>query len=951
MAEAANQQGNAAYKEGNYINARKFFAEATKFDHKEPKYPSNLSAVLYELGRYPECIKAIYLSWQRLESQNMIDGKPSMPPELEPLGLKLATRFAKAKSNGYSSKTISLHAKPPVDAAAAQNERVVNTLEADIENFATLERAGHVDARIKDIRSAWAQWRAIRDHCSSHTAKECKAELAAAETCLRAMPIFKSPSDPTLEFFTFGHDEVQSLMNGINGSSFDDCCLDSPMYKDQQDWTFLFGGSGDGRHVFGTFMHLADMANETGMVEQLDLITVHMTLMDVHPASLARIIIVLALLRQILEARLSKDKARRLELYTTLFYLYTSMLMPDYCRQIIMDTAKTLVDELPRGIHSLSKCLNINEQSYPAILDVLRYWSTPLAKSTKIFIQRSADSMAYFINLTAQIGAKLNLSKPAPESLKKGSNSNPRSGPLDAYNDPDAEAALFKRVRVLLPPKPFLSRHPALAQLVKSYKSAPDSLYAAAMWEIEETWKPNPTLFDKHSTEHRELADHGGYPGVSTNPFDSLTSYTKFASEFQRGSPPAFCRGTTGFAVTTQFFDLVADAIWELQNTLKVEVVVSEVMTGVSKLFAGELGRRPKDFPVDYTRIWLSNVPDYTNGMLNTAVHLVPHLEPRGLAMSNCLLNTGNWPTIADYCYNYTLLRPHDVPRILGCEVINPQSSGWDDIAVRQIKLPLPLDKLASKKELHTWLAHLLLCILCNGVPKPPPSRVDLPNNLGAFFHVLVHLHRVGFPSHWIGDFVQSVVSDNLVTDVAPYLGRLPIPMTEVNKRKASRRIYLDAWQAELQVILASTKAALPFSVAVPPEYPSWEDIRIYKATVEPVNLQRNPLSRYWGPLTSPFTRAIGLIFYRPTGDLDADALAHRVPAILEGDREVHGLKVQIMLSQEKVDLGKGELSWKMSKSWYEKMKAEKWKMAAYRTDLTVASTELVGADQWSEVL
>ncbi|KAF8968714.1 hypothetical protein BDZ97DRAFT_2056141 [Flammula alnicola] len=916
MAEAANQQGTTSYKEGNYVNAVKFYSEAAQLDHKEPKYPSNLSAVLYELGKYPECVKVIHLAWQALREQNMVDGKLSTPPELDPLGLKLATRFAKAENNGYSSHTISLHAKPFVDASAARNERVVKPLESDIEKFALLERAGHVDARIGDLKWAWEQWRAIRHHCSRHTAKQCKAEIAAAETRLRATPIFKSPCDPTLEFFTFGHDEVQSLMKGINGSSFDDYCLDSPVYKDQQDWTFLFGGSGDGRHAFGTLMHLADMAHKTGT---LDPITVHMTLMDVHPASLARIIIVLALLRQILEARLSKDNARRLELYTTLFYLYTSMLMPNYCRQIIMDTAKTLVDELPRGNHSLSKCLHINEQSLPAILDVLRYWSTPLPKSTKILIERSADGLDCFMNITNQIASTMNLNRHTPESRKRGSNSNPRSGPLDAYDDPDAEAALFKRIRIFLPP---------------SFS------YRATL-----RWLSSSSLIKQLGIVYTQTP-YGKLkkPGCPILPFS-----TSIQRNMEGWLKKEAIR-TTGFAVTTQFFDLVADALWELQNTFKVEVVVSEVVTGVSKLFAGELGSRPKDFPVDYTRIWLSDVPDYTNGILNTAVHLVPHLEPRGLAMSKCLLNTGDWSTIADYCYNYTLLRPHDVPRILGCEVVNPQSSGWDDIAVKHIKLPRPLDKLASKKELHTWLAHLLLCILCNGIPHPP-SRVDLPNNLGAFFHVLVHLHRVGFPSHWIGDFIQSVVSDNLVTDVAPYLGRLPIPMTEVNKRKASRRIHLDPWQAELQVILASTKAALPFSVAVPPEYPSWEDIRIYKATVEPVNLQRNPLSRYWGPLTSPFTRAVGLIFYRPTRDLDADALAHRVPAILEGDREVQGLKVQIMLSQEKVDLSKGELSWKMSKSWYEKMKAEKWKMAAYRTDLTVAATEPVGADRWIEVL
>lgn len=60
----------------------------------------------------------------------------------------------------------------------------------------------------------------------------------------------------------------------------------------------------------------------------------HMTLIDIQPASVARVIMVLSLLHQIAEAQLHKDTDKRLLLYTTLFYLYSALLMPDYFHQV-----------------------------------------------------------------------------------------------------------------------------------------------------------------------------------------------------------------------------------------------------------------------------------------------------------------------------------------------------------------------------------------------------------------------------------------------------------------------------------------------------------------------------------------------------------------------------------------------------------------------------------------
>ena len=160
-----------------------------------------------------------------------------------------------------------------------------------------------------------------------------------------------------------------------------------------------------------------------------------------------------------------------------------------------------------------------------------------------------------------------------------------------------------------------------------------------------------------------------------------------------------------------------------------------------------------------------------------------------------------------------------------------------------------------------------------------------------------------------------------------------------MSHRKPLRKMHLDAWLAELQVIMASVNLALPFSVALPSDWPSIEDIRTYSAPLLSSDLQTVPgqSTLVMVSTASPFIKAIGLVFYQPNKEATILGLATRVHAILEGDPRVRDVKVQIILGQEQVDLRQGGIvSWKMSKSWFEKMKEEKWVLAAYRTDLSI---------------
>lgn len=68
----------------------------------------------------------------------------------------------------------------------------------------------------------------------------------------------------------------------------------------------------------------------------LEVQNLHITMVDVHPASLARVLVILSLLQQIVDLdRQNRDESteKEIELYATIFFIYTSMVMPDYCCQ------------------------------------------------------------------------------------------------------------------------------------------------------------------------------------------------------------------------------------------------------------------------------------------------------------------------------------------------------------------------------------------------------------------------------------------------------------------------------------------------------------------------------------------------------------------------------------------------------------------------------------------
>lgn len=243
-----------------------------------------------------------------------------------------------------------------------------------------------------------------------------------------------------------------------------------------------------------------------------------MTLLDIHPASLSRVMLILALIRKSMTIR---SVTAKLELEATAFYIWSTFLMPDYCAKLYVHfvtsvvftdkanygmirvavVSQEIIDELRGNLpRHLTKFWSIDEQTKPRILTIFEYWSKPLPKNTKTFLQINGPkdlsqnpTRATMLEQRRQVREdRFNAYVDAATKIK-GSPFDTRKDPqLPLYNDSNSEDRLFQRSRVLLPPKQLLSRHPALEKHVRSNGQQGER---EVIEEVVKDWRPNPTVF------------------------------------------------------------------------------------------------------------------------------------------------------------------------------------------------------------------------------------------------------------------------------------------------------------------------------------------------------------------------------------------------------------------------------------------------------------------------
>ncbi|TCD63142.1 hypothetical protein EIP91_005901 [Steccherinum ochraceum] len=974
-ASELKEQGNEKFKRRLYKEAAELYRKAESIAPREAVYPSNLSAAHYELGDYAASLQAIQRAFENIPSTE----------DVSPLAIRLSTRLAKVLSHGVRDGSIS-------------SEMLKDTSEM-LSRISTL--AENPDFG-QELGAAWKDWRRVESE-----KERVSRGAAGAKAHLSSLPILRKSANPGIEYFSIGHDNPMSIIDDWGPDVPDPMNLKSLPPSHLSNLSFLFGGVGDARHVFSSIIGLHRAYGRLARDKQSHLNT-HLTLLDIHPTALARDLCIFFLLDELILDE--SDEEAKTETLATLFYVFLGVVIPPYCYEKFRGVVRIALATLQQSPPKLPAWVHVTANAIPSILDALRLWDAEIAgKTTEGMLQNHQEDVAELLqhaselihepitvpqgldpdNVDYKALAALSIhvhQTPDEEVIRHLA---PRIGPCPGLNVPRERKLWLKDARemmlgamllasqasgdsadstpkelkkenswyddmsVYVPPGSLRKRHPAFDELwakVNARKPGTTGnikgLVQKARTHVLDDWKPNPTLFD------RVMAESEFYPLTKFKIIGSVvTQIFEFNDRFGLAASKEDMNDSPCYTTAKVFFTAVANGIKALQGRIKLEVLKGDLIYELASMTLSADHHRPEEFPRAYTRMWLSNVPDYTHGLLNMVLFAAPGLEdvPGAMVAANCLLNSPVWKNDAQFCHQYTLLLPAQVPKFLGCRLV--QAGPHKLTKLSRLPTPLPLTQLASHDELKTWLCRVLFSTLISGRTSfGQMDRIHTPNNLTAFIVLVLHLHSVGFPSHWLSGFLSSVLANNLVSDVAPYQGDYPTPTSEHSRRVTQRKVNLEPWHADLEHILVTAYDALPFPIALPQDFASSEaDIATYEVEIPAHNV--SPAAGLDShQQTYP---VVSLLFYNSRTLYSADDFAENMHSLLEGTFKASA-DVQIITTIQSLDLTKTSgccrVSWRMARARTAKMAREGWVMAPFRQDIRRSLLwQPVPAVQWKE--
>ncbi|KAI0738399.1 hypothetical protein C8Q80DRAFT_1124983 [Daedaleopsis nitida] len=885
-AAALKQKGNELFKAGalssdiqrdiehaSYTQKWENRRTAEEVDDSDPVFPSNLSAALFELGEYKGCVEAILRAWRHMQNSETTT---------EALVVRLSTRLAKAACHGAHAHKI--QAGDPA------------TLHPEVDKLrsAALSIVAN-DASQETLRNAWEEW-AITETDMSDLSGKRDACLAG----LSRLPMFCRALDDTKEYF--------GRMGGISSPSTSDQLPEDNL----SEIAFLFGGVGNAHHVFGSLCGLSAAYKSLSSRKQAKFHT-HMTLLDIHDATIARDLCLFMLLD---ELNNTNDASLRVEIKTTLMYMYCCSVMPPYCYTRLQDVFKSLSRRLASSPPDLPQWMHVSPTDIPTIRKALEFWMTATRSTRETLANHAVRPLIIRPPKTPTIAAaerariKAALLGMSGEQVveaglcPRGTSPNVARKKLHKAVDviveqirgcQSLEQHWTALTKVLMPPEVLWTHHPSFGPAwarLDDRGQMPASSLKKVVDHIESSWKPNITMLDRSYDDPGCHRHTDGYRAMMNDFFevvDELQTYTdclhagtsSSASHRQQDeSWQSLLTPKLAWKVCDAFFEDAAAALRNLEQKVTLEFLVGGLSEELAKMRWGGDGSRPKDFPRRFTRMWLSNSSDYTHCVLNLVLYVAPNLQDRPYAAlaSNLLLNVPAWGGDHDLLFHtYTLLTIADLPRYLPCTIINYQ------IIMHVLELgpipslPRPLSSLARRDELTIWLTRVLFNTFIPGRSESPfGGDVRLPHNLVAFFGLLMRLHEIGYPAHWLSEFLARVLSGRMVSDIAPYNDTYPIPLQESARRVPVRTVRTDPWLVEFETIIATAYYAIPFPVtsALPADFShDPADVAEWTVPVRPRPWTASPQALgFHGVLYHPVAH---LLFYRTDKVGVEDVIGH----------------------------------------------------------------------------
>ncbi|KZV73527.1 hypothetical protein PENSPDRAFT_648877 [Peniophora sp. CONT] len=945
--------GNSRFKARKFSEAATFYKQAEQLDPGDPVFASNLSAALFEIADYEGCFRAIVRSWAALCAAKNETPSGTLP-------LRLSTRLAKTMTNGIVTGALSdamgeVEGGPQAVASLREQSDVCIDASAEARSQAS---------------KAWQDW----DIVFAESMRVGEAEKRRAQVDIARLPVTKRYFEGAImEYFMMGHDDLFSIVDGYGPEIKAPLKLDEIPEEMLSKLAFFFGGVGDARHVYASMIGL-DRAFGKLSASKRDVAKGHLTLSDVHPTVICRDLLVLMLLHRLVQGQLSSEEEYGVKI--ALHYVFCLHLIPNaglkWVTEAIGDLRKMLSETPP----STPDWLYIPEDAAPQLMVILDAWDPwPASRTAEDIItiahyQPNPDNQDENQSRMPRLGTVTKLQRQIKQdSVEKlqdisASKRESRNRVPEEVSTPQRviEDLWYSVTDTFVPPKDILDQLPATSRLwkyinaakpVKQPRRSLETMIDAVFKETFENYGANRTFFDPISCKTPRL-NFGGWTYIQEDDYLQYSvRYLEKANTRFRLKPSPVCQddaAAAAFGTSCTFFEAVAKAWKELQGKLTFDILLGDMNSQLA-LTRTSASRRPEHIPCKYTRMWLSNVPDYTHGIMNQIICALPSLQEHRQAeiASNCLLHTGSFMLDPNaYCYTYALLHPKEVPTYLNCAVRELRPFGAERIGWNSEERKLKFESIPPREDVIRWLTRLLMNIVWP-VDASRPQQMTLMGsgvrhtmNLNAFVILLLHLPTIGYPAHWLSDFAQSLLSNNVWSDADFFEGPLPIPTHYSTKRVPNRRLWLAPWITELSTILSLAAPILPFPLTLAS---STDASAFFEADPR---VTWDMLDRIYS-MAENDTPNMHLMFLHPSAMLHHAKYIRNMRALLDGSDRPPASQLAILTSPEVVDCVNNVVRWRMLVKDFKKMYDEKWTLVLYRFDCNVSVGKPMPVGSWTK--
>ncbi|WDK21941.1 tetratricopeptide [Colletotrichum graminicola] len=642
---------------------------------------------------------------------------------------------------------------------------------------------------LHDDSSAHAM-RATLEDMHKISSMSSKGELR--QQVLDRLPLYKGQLQDRPEYYAVGHDTAYPLW-------------DEPLWHavgPRGDVSFLLCGSGDARHLFATMVFLGLSGLSQGENRLFN--KAHFTILDINATALARTLVILDMVIRYAIMRCAK-MPRIEDALTVMSYIYSSAVVPAFVAEKLEEHVKSVIDEL-EGEGDVLEIFFIPRDTRNKIIKKLKQWIQPLA-----------DDYA--------------LKNLRPAVLKT------------ALKDSTKE---FRELGVLFAGDVFIGRRePALRPLLDAFRSNVQGAKQILEGYIDSHWKTNPTLLDMDYEARRDDVLDTSAPPRKFTPSIELDPAQLMQSIYN----PARPKPEDGDVLESLdgFFETLATATMTLLQHVQIEAIAGEMADTLERIRYDGFGHRSQKplkvgaidatkFPRQYDRIHMSNIPDYVGGPLAALLYGGPLLRedrPSNLRFNN-LLNPPMFETHDQFLTEYILMYDakqvadhfglvkeketggvisNPIAKMIGNQFMTEDYFIWS----RSGSKKTPLSRLMTRPALEKWL-HSHLLKICIPYPRPlwSDSPVHAPLNLTAFFRIVVRLHEVGYPAHWLADVLASICEGSITT-TARSPRKLVLHPNDLKTSYQQRKISLSPWKAEFTTLLSLWRRLLPFGIVTPP--------------------------------------------------------------------------------------------------------------------------------------